>query len=427
MKSTIINISACCLLAAALSACHSDDDNTFGITPDASIVSFTPTAGGAVMHYRLPASLDIQTIRVRYTDATGKENMIDGSYLADSLAIVGFNEARDNVPATISYVNRQGDESQAVATTFSTKDSGPYAFFNTADVKSAWNGVELTYDLPDKDMRGFAHVFYVGTNVVTNEPDTVLATTINLQTGQNSNFIRLEQAMDSYDIIIRTEDFRGYFVKSKEWNGVKAYQTQKFPTDQMKVTCQASYENENNKFGVEYLTDGDDRGYRAAQGRYSEYYTFAMGPYGLNNNIDIDLGSQQVLATVRIYAQCKVKESYSGIFSYDYPNLLPNEVTVYASNDANDWKQIGHYYQSPDADDDAWWTTNGLVMRRDELTYEDLSQIPSPVFMDVSFGISSDAYRYVRVVPNSVFNHNQWMPNRQQYVTMQELEVYTKK
>ena len=101
------------------------------------------------MHYALPSNLDIQSIRVRYTDAQGKEDIVEGSYLADSLTLVGFNEARTDVPAYISYVNRQGDVSEEVSTSFSTKDSGPCAFFKEAEVKSAWNGVELSYNLPE--------------------------------------------------------------------------------------------------------------------------------------------------------------------------------------------------------------------------------------------------------------------------------------
>lgn len=429
MKTTLINISAVCLLALPLASCSSDDDKTFGVTPDAASVSFTPRSGGAVMHYKLPNNLDVQSIRVRYTNAQGKENMVEGTYLNDSLSLVGFNEARTDVPAYISYVNRQGDVSEETQTTFSTKDSGPCAFFKDAEVKSAWNGVELSYNLPDADMKGFAHIFYIGTNPTNNQPDTILAKTINLQRGENSSFIKFDQEKDNYDIIIRTEDYAGYFVQSKEWKNVKSYQTEKFPEDQLKVTCPSSIENDDEKVGLEYLTDGDDRGYRSARGNYGQYYTFIMGPYGVGKYIDIDLGQAKVLASVRIYAQCKTKESYYDEFNEDYPNLLPNEVTIYGSNDEAKWTKIGHYYEPADLDHGQWWSTNGLIQRFNELSYDDLAQIPSPLYLDVAFSISDVSYRYIRVVPNSVFKHNTipMFANTRQYVTMQELEVYTKK
>lgn len=429
MKAILINISAVALLALALTACSSDDDKTFAVTPDAASVTFTPRSGGAVMHYQLPNNLDVQSIRVRYTNAQGQQNIVEGSYLGDSLTLIGFNEACTDVPAYISYVNRQGDVSEETPTTFSTKDSSPFAFFKEADVKSAWNGVELTYNLPEADMKGFAHVFYIGKDPSTNQPDTILATTINLQQGENSNFIKFEQEMDDYDIVIRTEDFHGYFVQSKEWKGIKSYQTVKFPEDQLKVTCPSSIEDDDAKMGLQYLTDGDDRGYRAARGRYDEYYTFAMGPFALDKNIDIDLGSEQVPASVRIYAQCCVKESYDGIFHMDYVDRLPSEITIYGSNDGENWKQIGHHYEPADVDNGQWWRTNDLVQRFGELSYDDLTQIPSPIYLEVSFSVSDDKYRYLRIVPNAVFKSNtiSSFANTKEYVTMQELEVYTKK
>lgn len=294
-------------------------------------------------------------------------------------------------------------------------------------MKSAWNGVELSYNLPDPDMKGFAHIFYIGTDPTTDQPDTILAKTINLQQGENSSFIKFEQEMEDYDIIVRTEDFRGYFVQSKEWKDIKSYQTEKFPEDQLKVTCPSSVEDDDAKIGLKYLTDGDDRGYQAAKGKYDQYYTFVMGPFGVGKNLDIDLGQAKVLASVRIYAQCCTKESYNDIFNMSYANLLPNEVTIYGSNDGEKWTQIGHHYESADAGSGQWYSTYGLVNRFNPLSYDDLSQIPTPVYLDVTFSISDNSYRYVRVVPNSVFIDNPYMPNRQQYVTMQELEVYTKK
>lgn len=276
-------------------------------------------------------------------------------------------------------------------------------------------------------MKGFAHIFYIGTDPTTNQPDTILAKTINLQQGENSSFIKFEQEMEDYDIIVRTEDFRGYFVQSKEWKDIKSYQTEKFPEDQLKVTCPSSVEDDDAKIGLKYLTDGDDRGYQSAKGNYDQYYTFVMGPFGVGKNLDIDLGQAKVLASVRIYAQCCTKESYDDIFNMSYANLLPNEVTVYGSNDREKWTPIGHHYESADAGSGQWYSTYGLVNRFNPLSYDDLSQIPTPVYLDVTFSISDDSYRYVRVVPNSVFIDNPYMPNRQQYVTMQELEVYTKK
>lgn len=58
------------------------------------------------MRYRLPADPDILSIRVRYQDAFGKEILRTGSYACDSLFLVGFNEARQGVLASITLASK---------------------------------------------------------------------------------------------------------------------------------------------------------------------------------------------------------------------------------------------------------------------------------------------------------------------------------
>lgn len=209
MKYTLLYIAAAALTILSLGSCKSDDDNTFSVAPTGG-VSFHAVPGGAVMNYQLPSNTDIKDIRVRYTDAQGKENIVLGSYLCDSLSLGGFNGATQNVPAYVSYVNGNGDISEEYATTFSTADSGPYAFFEHVEVKSAWNGFELSYDIPDSRMTGLAHVFYVGKNPNTNETDTLLLGSVTLSKGKASKFFRVKQDVGATTVVIKTEDFRGF-------------------------------------------------------------------------------------------------------------------------------------------------------------------------------------------------------------------------
>ncbi|MFR7808813.1 MAG: hypothetical protein ACLU4N_05795 [Butyricimonas faecihominis] len=53
--------------------CQEDKEVGFDITIPQENISFQPTAGGAIMRYRLPADPDILSIRVRYQDAFGKK------------------------------------------------------------------------------------------------------------------------------------------------------------------------------------------------------------------------------------------------------------------------------------------------------------------------------------------------------------------
>lgn len=417
------------LVAAAMTtSCSSDDPEIFGVKPTGG-VTFTPTPGGAVMNYTLPNEGEIANIRVRYNDVNGKEVVVMGSYLSDHLTLVGFNEARQNVPAFISYVNRQGVCSEEYATTFNTVDSGPYAFFKTAEVTPAWNGFELRYELPEDGMNGFAHVFYVGVNPNTQKTDTLLLGSITLAKGEAKKYFTLQQQLDKNTIMVKTEDFRGYFVKQQVWSDIPSYPTEQVDGKNIDIECPLSYESEENKLGIQYLTDGDTKGLRAVViDDFKDYYTFAMGPYAFGEDIIVDLREQRVPATVRIYTQLKCKDLYTiPIWKYNYVDTLPCEVDVYGSNDKETWTKLGNFSEPADGSGSVWWSRDNLVNRLSKLTYEQVDAV-DPIYLEVIMPLSDTKYRYVKVVPVKTFDtqYDQFR-NTEQYVTMQELEIYVKK
>lgn len=427
MKYTLLYMATAALSLMSIASCKSDDDNGFEVAPTGG-VTFHAVPGGAVMNYKLPANTDIKDIRVRYTDAQGKENIVLGSYLSDSLSLGGFNGATSDVPAYVSYVASNGDISSEYATSFSTADSGPYAFFEHAEVKSAWNGFELTYDIPDSRMKGLAHVFFVGKNPNTNETDTLLMGSVTLSKGKASKFFRVKQDVEATTVVIKTEDFGGYFVKQKQWEGIKAYPTMQLPPRDMTVTCDKSIEDDTHKVGLQYLTDGDLKGIKSLSGSYNEYYIFAMGPYAFGSSIIVDMKEQKVPASVRIYTQLMAKEGYYSIpfNGMSWPSL-PCNVTVFGSNDKTSWTQLGHYEESDEFTDNSWFNVNHTVQRMNPLTTSEM-QDAEPVYMEVTCPVSEQTFRYLKVVPNKSFYYDiPSFANTSEYIYMQEMEVYTKK
>ena len=427
MKYTLLYIATAALSLVSMASCKSDDDNTFGVAPTGGL-TFHAVPGGAVLNYKLPSNADIKDIRVRYTDAQGKENIVLGSYLCDSLTLGGFNGATQNVPAYVSYIAANGDISDELATSFSTADSGPYAFFEHAEVKSAWNGFELSYDIPDSRMKGLAHVFFVGKNPNTNETDTLLLGSVTLSKGKASKFFRVKQDVGATTVVIKTEDFGGYFVKEQKWEGIKAYPTQQLAPDDMTVMCPKSMEDDTHKLGIQYLTDGDLKGVKSLSGKYSEYYTFAMGPYAFGSPIIVDMKEQKVPASVRIYTQLMAKEGYySAPFNGMSWTSLPCDVTVFGSNDQTSWTQLGHYEESDEFTDNSWFNVNHTVQRMNPLTTSEM-EAAEPVYMEVTCPISEQTFRYLKVVPNKSFTYRiASFANTSEYIYMQEMEVYTKK
>lgn len=418
------------LCAVALAtACSDDDTEVFAIKPTGG-VSFSPFPGGAIMTYTLPANPEIAEIRARYTDVNGKEVIVTGSYQSREMTLEGFNEARTNIPIYIAYVDKNGLVSEEYETTFSTGDSGPYAFFNTAEVKPAWNGFELEYELPEEGMKGFAHVFYVGVNPNTQKADTLLVSTITLQKGKESVYYRMQQDIEETTVVIKTEDFRGYFVKQQEWKNVKSYATRMMEPSSLAITCDKSVESTTNGLGIQYLTDGDTKGVNAYSASAALYYTFVMGPYATGTDIIVDLGQPQVPASIRWYAQMHVKSYYTTkpYWYYNYTNTLPCEVTLYGSNDKSNWTKLGYYTEPQDGKGKRWFSTYHLVNDNDKVPL-DVVLSSDPVYLEIGVSVSEDTYRYLRIVPEKTFDTviMASYKNTQQYVTMQELEVYVKK
>lgn len=192
-------LSLCMATATILLSACKDEENTFQPAIGSEAFTFKPIAGGSIMHYKLPADKDIAGINVRYKNFSGKDIIRSSSALLDSIKLIGFNEAKENVNAEVRLVKRNGEESSPIAVNFSTKDSAPWAFFNKVEVKSGWNGFSITTDNP-QNATGMAHVFYLGTNPLTGEPDTVLIKSFNLEEGKDTLVFNIKQKREEPQI-----------------------------------------------------------------------------------------------------------------------------------------------------------------------------------------------------------------------------------
>lgn len=346
------------LFVWALGGCQ-DEEVYFDTTMPVENFSFTPIAGGAIMHYKLPSNADILYVNVRYKDVMGQDILVSGSYASDSLILVGFNKAEKNVPARVTLCNHDGVESKPVEVTFDTKDSGPYALFEYLDVKADWNGFVVTYDIPET-ANGLGHILYVGEDPATKQPDTLLISTFVLSKGCDTLRFKFQQEREYYDIVVRTEDFRGYMVKEKVWTKIKPYIMEKLePSDfDFLDPLNLSIEDPDYKLGKQYLFDGDKKGETVLNmsGLDKTYYTYLAGPQCIDKPLFIiDLKEAKKPVEVRLYAMLYVRaysnatfdDVYGDIWKTMYATKLPSSLTLYASNnmDTGDWVELTHFEQ----------------------------------------------------------------------------------
>jgi len=432
-----------------------EDDLYFETSMPSKDLSFRPIPGGAVMHYNLPSDEEILYIRVRYKDALGEDIICTGSYACDSLTLLGFNEAQTGVPADITLCNYDDVESKPIKVTFDTKDSGPISFFNNLEVYPAWGSIALKYNILE-DSKGLAHVFYVGEDPMSKQPDTLLIKSFVLSKGTNSLEITPQQSRPEYDVVIRTEDFRGYIVKEKVWKNVEPLKIEKLATTDFDFHDPENLAIEDPEYnlGKKYLFDGDLKGESCYNwDGWDNFSTYLAGPHCLGKPLFIiDMKQQKLPAEIRLYAMLFVRHSfplgphpaypgwlepYGDIWTSCYASKLPSSVTIYGSNDMNDdssWEQIAHFEQNRDIDNKSRWCERCNDGNKDYyVTSFDALSIAEPCYMKLSCPANGNKYRYLKLVVNEVFSSPLGWENAtnganyDKHVTIHELEIYTAK
>lgn len=427
MKSYICFIFMCILLWAC-----DDNENVFEIKISQENISFRPVPGGAIMYYKLPSDLDVMAIRVRYKDAFGQEMVREGSYVCDSLLLYGFNEARQGVEGSVTVCNRSGLESESVMVNFDTEDSGPIAFFRELEVKPGWNGFGISYNVP-KGGEGMAHVFYLGENPLTKEPDTLLVKSFVFKEGQDSINFQVRQEAPEHTVVVRTEDLRGYIVKEQVWNNIKSYNTVKLEPELFEFLNpeNLTIESVENGISKDYLFDGDLKGFSAINGSANYFGTYVAGPDCFGKTLfELDLKEAKRLAEVRIYAILSLNRPFMGLFANAYENRLPCDITIYGSNDRSEWSKIGHYEEACDLDCGLRWSARSKGNAGEDVFYSTELELKkaSPCYLPINFSVSENSYRYIKIVVGDTANARDGVDyNIDEHVTFHEFELYVGK
>lgn len=453
-----------------MSACSSDKELLHVTLADNALV-FTPAAGGAVLHYALPDDPDIVGIHVRYTDCYGQPILRTGSSLSDSLKLIGFNEAQHDIPCEVTLQLRTGGETAPVEKSFNTLDSDPIEFINSMKVESGWNGFSINYDAPE-DVKGLYHVFYLGENPYTHKPDTILLETKAIVAGGDTVLYQPQQLKDKNTIVVKVEDYRGHIVKQRSWN-VESMQSAKH--DGLKISYANSLEDENEKVGIQYLTDGDTNGWRWFESSDDhKFYTFISKLRGVGKDsapMYVDIGEVTPVAEIRLYAYL-FKGNGRGICGEGVPcfgstycnfvetnivgqelngcyyNRLPCNVDVYGCREASassdfehmKWEKIGKFEEDPylpqnyTALKSMWFygcnDTRGYTSSNPDA---DAVKKLTPKYEAIKIMAAGqgDGFRYIKLVFNDCYRYSYEYANgtntSMRVLTFNELEVYTKK
>lgn len=452
------------VIFSGLWACQ-DDKDVFDVPVEfRKDLSFRPIPGGSVMKYYLPKGNEVFGLRVRYNDARGIEIIKEGTYLSDSLQLIGFNEARQNVPALLTFFDNNMVESAPIEIAFDTEDSAPVAFFDNLTVTPFWGGFSVSYRSPET-VDGMAHIFYIGTNPLTHQPDSILMLSTPIVEGGDTLNFQLQQKQETTTVVVRTEDYRGYRVKQEIFADLPClYMDTLTPADFTFDFTGEIVTNDEFQFGEEYLFDEDVKGTSYRQnllnGDRYKHSTFLAGPNAFGERFIIDLKQERIPASVRLYAYLNYNTSWlfpgaSGgvgvvlpeflceLWDGSYRSKLPSQIKLYGTNkdpytvdlsscallySLDNDRTINGFLESWAQNTDDYFTNSPINYRT--ATDEQLNAA-TPVYLEMLCNYSESTYRYLIFVVENTFQGGDWMggeyeANGLEYVTFNELEVYVK-
>ena len=451
-------------------ACSDDNEGGFDVPVEfRRPLDFQAIPGGAVMKYQLSDDTDIFGVRVRYTNAWGEEITKDASYLADSILLDGFKEAETNKLAWLTFFNKNMEESEPLEITFNTEKSATLAVFDNLQVRSFWNGFNVTYTAPEI-VSGILYVFYVGTNPLTHELDSIQVASVPIVEGGDTLNFPLSQVLDEIKVVVRTDELKGYRVK-QEIHTVPCLTMKTLNPNEFDFKFTGGIiENQEYQFGKEYLFDGDKKGTRYRKNRMEgntyKYATFMTESGAFGERFIIDLGEAKVPAAVRLYANLYYGGEYpyqnpsqpfaSAVWCGTYPSRLPCKIALYGTNDDPETVPLSGCVRLYELDypptntdakgpfHDSWaaysdfagysnWDIWGYGPSYLTATDEEL-EAAEPVLLEMLCNYTGEEYRYLFFIVEDTFNSTRYSyyypdgyeENPEEYVTFAEMEVSVK-
>ena len=437
--------------------CSNDDNGNFDVEIDENMFSFIPTEGGAIMHYSL-ADRRINKVKAEYTDEYGASVYKVADYAVDTLMLDGFNQACENVPVKVSFLDKNEQESKVMHFTFNTRPSALYTFFDKVEVNSYWNGFQVVCNLEGRT-EGSASVYFVGTNPTTKLQDTIFLENFRLASGRSVKAYSLDdsQQQEDYTVMITTEDNRQRIARKQVWTGVKGAVRSLIPNTNFELFDPFNKSKEMPRstdswhpgaLGKAYLFDGDVKGTQALEyfrrGYATPPFTFLAGPNALNrpgNDVYfvLDIKEPAVVGEMRLYM--RIQEQNGAInqdFDNDHYTKLPCNVQVYAwigngdyhpstnPGTAADWELIGNFEQDPNIEEAERWYVNKEKVVDGCNTLAELAAVDAH-YLSIPFPFEEREYRFLKIQFNETYV-NTLMPdyyhNRNNNVTFHELEIY---
>ncbi len=439
-------------IIALFTSCNNSEEMVFDYEIPKDSFRFEAVQGGAILHYDLPENKEIYYINVNYTNAFGEEVLRSGSYAANKIYIDGFKEAASNVEATITLLDKENNVSEPYTTSFSTLNALLYDMVVDGNVKvvSHWNGFAISYT-GEEGVQGLINIHYLAKNPISGELEREFFETFQILEGEQNEFAVFENPLSAHTVMISTEDFNNNIIAEKNFDEVETFKLEKFDSKNIKFIDPndepISIEDAEIGLGVSFLFDGYTKGELGFGMSYYEQNTFLSTSGAVGKPFILDLGAEEQIANVRIYAMLNVRRFpdpwspdpeavYGDIWMNTYSSKIPCSVTIFGSNDIDatedKWVELDTFEQDKYLDVSSRWcersanSPNAYFDDYQIATRSDL-EAADPIYLTLEVPVTQEKFRYIKCIVNDTFFYvGGEDENYNGHIVMEEIEVYVR-
>ena len=329
------------LLAFALAgffigSCDSSDIKEDTTAPGKlSVQSVTPTSGGGIIHYNLPADNDILFVRADYINAQGDEVYRVSSKENDSIEISGLIDTSP-VTVNLSVFDTSQNQSEVVSVDFSPNRSFIFDVLESLEITSDLGGVRVNWT-NDEEKTVF---IYVSITAIDGEEE------IRILSSSNQNGARFVRglAAEEQNFSIKVEDFDGNSTPDTDFGNYTPLFEEKIDKTSWRLVSNLSvngdaWEGQTVNFWddiVDTVSTNSDNSY------FIIYRSLNGGVLRWPLDIVIDLNKTVKINRFKVWQRAFW---YNGpantAYYYQAENL--RSFDIYVSNDKVEWQLLGNF------------------------------------------------------------------------------------
>ena len=329
------------LLALALAgffigSCDSSDIKEDTTAPGKlSVQSVTPTSGGGIIHYNLPADNDILFVRADYINAQGDEVYRVSSKENDSIEISGLIDTSP-VTVNLSVFDTSQNQSEVVSVDFSPNRSFIFDVLESLEITSDLGGVRVNWT-NDEEKTVF---IYVSITAIDGEEE------IRILSSSNQNGARFVRglAAEEQNFSIKVEDFDGNSTPDTDFGNYTPLFEEKIDKTSWRLVSNLSvngdaWEGQTVNFWddiVDTVSTNSDNSY------FIIYRSLNGGVLRWPLDIVIDLNKTVKINRFKVWQRAFW---YNGpantAYYYQAENL--RSFDIYVSNDKVEWQLLGNF------------------------------------------------------------------------------------